>query len=68
VSGEWQPLLSFFRLGYPEDFDREETYQYRRGVDGEPFEMRLADQADWYNIAGLWFRPIPPSLPQAPKP
>lgn len=58
---EWRLLLSHFRMGYPADFDREKTYQFKRGVDGESFEMRLADQADWFNVAGLWY------LPEQPK-
>jgi hypothetical protein len=67
VSGEWRMVMDIFRGGFSNGFDRSAEYEFKRH-DGEPFMMRLADQADWYNIAGLWFRPTPPSPRPKPKP
>jgi hypothetical protein len=66
MANEWQMVMDIFRGGFSRGFDSNAQYEFRRH-DGESFTMRLADQADWYNIAGLWFRPTPPEQPSPPQ-
>ena len=57
----WQPVLNQnpSKNGLvTEGFDWNTEYEFRRGLDGETRVYRMVDQPGWFNIAGLWFRPV----------
>ena len=55
---EWTMLLPVFRTGgYPDGFDPNAEYEWKRVGSDEVRTYRLADQHPAFNIAGLMYRP-----------
>lgn len=56
----WRPLLVMtkYGIGYPDDFDRNREYEFKRIGDEETFKMRLAGQSPYFNVAGLMWREV----------
>lgn len=43
---------------YSTGFDRNKVYEFRLGQDGPTFVDRAANFHPWFNVAGLWWRPL----------
>lgn len=56
--GDWQMLLvpTGYGYSYPESFDREREYDFKRLGDDEVMRFRMADQSPYFNVAGLMWR------------
>lgn len=55
---DWRPLLvpTKYGLSYPDDFDRNRVYEFRRDGSDEVRTYRLADLSPYANVAGLHWR------------
>ena len=60
---DWQPMLNVdpCQTGpYSTGFDRNKVYEFRLGQDGPTFVDRAANFHPWFNVAGLWWKPLTP--------
>ena len=55
----WLPVISKRLGGYTDGFDPTREYDFKRIGSDQIERYRLADQPDWFNVAGLMFA-IPP--------
>lgn len=54
----WDPFSNQFTAG----FDKNKTYTFLRVGSDERKTFKLADQSPYFNMAGLYYRGLPPSL------
>ena len=58
VNGGYRMVMNPLAGGYTEGFDREAECLFLRVDWSEPCRFRMADQPEWFNIAGLWWKPL----------
>ena len=58
AKGGYRLVMSPLRGGYPDGFDRDAEYLFLRRNWPEPLKFKLSDQPEWFNIAGLYWKPI----------
>lgn len=66
-TAEYKPVLDLCVGGYAAEFDRDKTYTFMRSAWGHPQAFRLRDVHPAFNVAGLYYRPLPSCLGATPS-
>ena len=53
----WLPVVHPFYSGYWPGFDPAVIYEFARIDSNTTSHYRLSDQAEWFNVCGLYYRP-----------
>jgi len=56
--GGYRMVMNPLTGGYAEGLDREAEYLFLRLDWAVPAKFKLADQPEWFNIAGLWWKAL----------
>lgn len=58
INGGYRLVFNPFLGSYPDGFNRDAEYLFIRTNWSEPERFRMADMPPWFNLCGLYYRPI----------